>query len=250
MEAVAFGAFFNTVLPKLLQKIKDSKRDKIAINANIQEFRNEAEAVQSQLEDGYSRYEGIGTGRDKAKLMQIDHQLKVLCQDTHDCIHRFLRRGSMESRMEFAAKIQKFNESVHKLHDEAQKCITSLKEGASGKPSDRYVPPDKVVGRLECLAELQELVQLPQGTGRQEEPKVISIVGFGGVGKTLLTKQFYFSEDGEKFHHRAWVTAAGSYEEVVKKILMEIDSTGNHADDALDLQRLCHSLQDFLRGKE
>lgn len=253
MEAIAFGAFFNTILPKLLQKIKDSKQEKIAINANIQDFRIEAEAVQSQLEDGYSQSQYEGTARDKAKLMGIDRRLKVLCQDTHDCIHRFLRKGSMESCAEFAAKIQGFNDNVHQLHDEAQDRIASLKEGsasASGKPSDRYVPPDKVVGRLERLAELQELVQLPGRESDEEAPKVISIVGFGGLGKTLLAKQFYSSEDGNKFQHRAWVTAAGTNEELVKNILMQIDPQGNHGEDALDLHRLCDSLRDFLRGKE
>ncbi|KAM3336727.1 hypothetical protein ACQJBY_030634 [Aegilops geniculata] len=250
MEAIAFGAFFNTILPKLLQKIKDSKRDKIVINANIQDFTIEAEAVQSQLEDGYSQtqYEG-----NKAKLMGIDRRLKVLCQDMHDCIHRFLRKGSMESCAEFAAKIQGFNDNVHKLHDEVRDRIASLKQGsasASAQPSARYVTPDKVVGRLERLAELQELVQLPGRESNEKAPKVISIVGFAGVGKTLLANEFYSSEEGKKFLHRAWVTAAGTHEEVVKNILMEIDPKGNHAKDALDLQRLCHSLQDFLRGKE
>ncbi|KAM3355317.1 hypothetical protein ACQJBY_025850 [Aegilops geniculata] len=250
MEAVAFGAFLNTILPQLWQKVKDSKREKFAISTNIQEFKSVAEAVQSQLEDGYSLYEG--STREKAKLMGIDRRLKVLCQDAHDCIHRFLRRGSMESCMEFATRIQGFKDNVQKLHGEAEDRIASLKCSASGsgKPSVRYVPSDKVVGRLERLAELKDLVQLPGKQQGDREPKVISIVGFGGVGKTLLAKQFYSSEDGKKFHHRAWVTAAGTDEEVVKNILMEIDPKGNHAEDALDLHRLCDSLQDFLRGKE
>ncbi|KAF7026578.1 hypothetical protein CFC21_038685 [Triticum aestivum] len=242
MEAIAFGAFFNTILPKLREKLKDSKRDKIAINANIQDFKSEAEAVQSQLEDGYSRQEG-----DKARLMRIDRRLKLLCQDTQDCIHQFLQKqkGSMESCTEFATKIQGFNDNVQKLHEEVKTCIASRK--GPRQPSERYVPSDKAVGMLERLAELQELVQL---TGRQEAPKVISIVGFSGLGKTLLAKQFYSSEAGMKFPHRAWVPSAGTHEEVVKNILLDIDPQGNHDEDAMDLQRLCVSLQDFLRGKE
>ncbi|KAF7033969.1 hypothetical protein CFC21_045034 [Triticum aestivum] len=241
MEGIAIGALFNSILPKLLQKIKDSKREKIAISRSIDDFQREAEVVQSQLEDGYSQSEYEG----KAKLMGIDRRLKVLCQDTHDCIHRFLRKGSMESCAELAAKIQGFNDNVHKLHDEARECITSLK--ASAKPSYPYVPPDKVVDRLERLAELQDLVQLPSS---QDAPKVISILGFDGLGKTILARKFYDSTQAHaKFHHQAWVTAAGTHEELVHKILKQIDVEGDHG-HVEDLYGLCDRLRDFLKGKE
>jgi hypothetical protein len=80
---------------------------------------------------------------------------------------------------------------------------------------------------------------------------VISIVGFGGLGKTLLANEFYNSTEArEKFHHRAWVTAAGTHEELVNKILKQIDPKGNHGEDALEFQPLCDSLRHFFMGKE
>ncbi|KAI5020897.1 hypothetical protein ZWY2020_054307 [Hordeum vulgare] len=248
MEAIAFGAFFNTILPKLLQKIKDLKRERIAFYADIQDFKSGAEAVHSQIEDGYCRYEG--TRIDKAKMMGIDRRLKVLCQDTHDCIHQFLQKGSMESCTKFATKIQGFKNNVHRLHEEARDRITSLKEGAASalaKPSYPYVPSHKVVDRLERLIELHDLVQLP---GSHEAPKIISILGFDGLGKTILAKKLYHSTQArEKFYHRAWVTAVGTHEEIVKEILKQIDPRGNHGHDE-DLHHLCDRLWDFLKDKE
>ncbi|KAF7033976.1 hypothetical protein CFC21_045035 [Triticum aestivum] len=239
---VGLGMLFNSILPQLKQKMKESKLKKIAINSDIEDFRREAELLQSRLEDGYSRHEGAH----KAKLLVINGNLKVLCQDTNDCIHRFLRRGSMESCTDFAKKIKRFKEKVYKLSKHTRELMDSFKEQHLERPC-QYVTSSEFVGRHERLAELQELVHdLP--SCKQEEPKVISIVGFAGLGKTLLANEFYNSKEAlAKFHHRAWVTDAGSHEEVVKNILMEIDKGGNHAEDALDLQRLCHSLRNFLK---
>ncbi|XP_044974662.1 disease resistance protein RGA4-like [Hordeum vulgare subsp. vulgare] len=242
MEFIGVGLsmLFNSILPHLAKKMKESKLNKIAIHSDIDDFRREADLLESKLEDAYSRHEGAH----KAKLLETNGNLKNLCHDTHDCIHQFTRRGSMKIT-EFTKKIKKLKDDVYKLSKDTDKFMDSVKEQHLGRPC-RYATSSDFVGRHKRLAELQELVHDLPGCW-QEEPKVISIVGFAGSGKTFLAKEFYEStEVGVKFKNRTWVTDAGSHAEVAKNILMGIDKRGNHAEDALDLQRLCDSLRNYL----
>nr|CAB3491366.1 unnamed protein product [Digitaria exilis] len=44
--------------------------------------------------------------------------------------------------------------------------------------------------------------------GQPKQLKVISIVGFCGLGKTVLARELYNSDVGKQFEERAWVCGA------------------------------------------
>jgi len=71
---------------------------------------------------------------------------------------------------------------------------------------NQHVLPDDLVGIDAPLEELLE--QLAEADGQPKQLKVISIVGFCGLGKTILARELYNSEVGKQFEERAWVSGA------------------------------------------
>lgn len=90
---------------------------------------------------------------------------------------------------------------------------------------------------------------LDEVEGEPVQMRVISVVGFGGLGKTTLAKAVYDEPRAkDKFRHRAWVAAGGSPEirGILRDVLQQV-----RPDDAMDVdgQRLEASLKDYLKDK-
>lgn len=265
MEAVPFAALLNTMLPKLWDHTHSVKLERRAIRLLIEYIEKEVPMAHAALEKCYSQ-DNISDAA-KRTLMELERRLKVLCQDVHECIHQFMQsRTSDENCVKFRTNIEGYKEDLLELRTELKGSLTSSKEETdSYQSSGTYVGAGDVVGMVEPLAELVELVKpqeeqkggtAPEIVKPQEEqveraaPKVISIVGFGGLGKTVLARQVYDSEVGQAFDLRAWVTAAGNRaEEVLKGILKDVDPPGNHGESTLDLQGLGDCLRKHQKGK-
>ncbi|CAN6371422.1 unnamed protein product, partial [Urochloa humidicola] len=72
--------------------------------------------------------------------------------------------------------------------------------------------------------------------GGPKQLKVISIVGFCGLGKTLLAHELYESPEGKKFEERAWVSAAhGDSRNVLREILTQLDKRPLETPDVFQL---------------
>jgi len=102
-----------------------------------------------------------------------------------------------------------------------------------------------LVGIKPPLDELLE--QLSEFEGQPKQLKVISIVGFCGLGKTILARELYNSVIGKQFDERAWVSAVhGDPIKLLIEILKELQKP---PPDTSDVYQLSTDLRNFLNNK-
>ncbi|CAL5416942.1 unnamed protein product [Camellia sinensis] len=96
-----------------------------------------------------------------------------------------------------------------------------------------FIGDDEVVGiespKYELISRLVDQ--------NQSQRAVISVVGMGGIGKTILAKKVYDSQEvAAHFNYKAWITVSQSYkpEELLKTMIKQL--SGNHAlpDEGID----------------
>lgn len=205
-----------------------------------------------------------------------------LAHDIEDCVDRFLHRltcnhhkrggagagasllrrvthelSKVKSRSSFGDEIQKLKKRLGEAH---QRVLTInpppiLTAGGgqhtASSSSAAVAPPCRAarspVGIGEDVEEL--LSMLDEVEGEPVQMRVVSVVGFGGLGKTTLAKAVYDDPRAkDKFRHRAWVAAGGSPEirGILRDVLQQV-----RPDDAMDVdgQRLEASLKDYLKDK-
>ncbi|CAD6336892.1 unnamed protein product [Miscanthus lutarioriparius] len=108
-------------------------------------------------------------------------------------------------------------------------------------PGALYVEETQLFGlekqkekRMDLMAKPKVPVDMEPGISRSG-PRVVSVVGMGGLGKTTLTKKVYDSKDlGDIFEIRAWIAVSQSFDpkELLKEMIKQLFGA--------------HSLKEFL----
>lgn len=236
------GAFLNSVLPKLWDVIKDAHGLRFQIEGDIAYLEVWLPIVDAHIQQHTLQCPSPSS---EAVTQMIISTARRLAEDTEECISRFLlyqahaRLRWKMNHSEFAVKIKGFRERLDKIKQE----LSSLKQVSTTsprKPQDPHFGKHRFVGMEVPYQQLLELLgctlpvkgEQPTKTGKGKL-KVISIVGFGGSGKTRLARQVYI-ETGEQFGWKAWVRMEDrNAEEVRKEILNFIGdntSTSIHSD--------------------
>ncbi|VAI00345.1 unnamed protein product [Triticum turgidum subsp. durum] len=202
--------------------------------------------------------------------------VRDLAYDIDDCIDRFIHRIStapvadagwirqkahwlktVRARGKFTAAIVR----LRKRSDEASELRKKYTDLAYGhgratavfdswahevKPEPEMYT-DNPVGTDAAEEELMELIRGSSTQGHQpkEKLKVISVVGFGGIGKSQLAKRVYDRLDDEsQYPARAWVRAAEKGpEDLLQAILQELGAHTTTISASSSNTKLCATIQ-------
>lgn len=236
------ASFMNTFLPKLTEELKERKSRQFQIKIHIDFIKRELELLAAAIDD----HELSGKGTCSREVSVLIKQARELARDTEDCIYVYLYPKTASSRLgskEFAMKIEAYRNEATKLYEK----LSAPTQDTNIEPQDQHVEPSRFLTNGETLHELLELVQEkarpPSTRGKgistftlegaldtgpplssMVKRRVISIVGFNGIGKTRLAKKVHeHTEVRNTYNCRAMVTASvNGAEEVLEEILKQV----------------------------
>lgn len=166
----------NTLLPRLWEHRKDQSKKKIAIEANLEEMKRLNTRLLGAIEDPKFR----GDGSEAASSFK--KQARSVSQEALDSI-RIFYSGKNGSNKDFEGKTERICTNMKKLCKRLDKYTPQ--EKATKEPEDPCAV--KHMAMDDTVQEVLKLTELPSDGGR----KVISIVGFPGLGKTIIAKLVY-----------------------------------------------------------
>ncbi|KAF8730696.1 hypothetical protein HU200_016555 [Digitaria exilis] len=214
----------------------------------------------------------ITSAIDGQLLGQEDHvlhlsveELREVAHQMEDCIDHIMYDASWEQQQPWYCKMLspgKKRKSRSQLGKEMQQLRCRLEEALHrqqrytlSRPSTsqqaesslyQHILRDDLVG---IDAQLNDLIeQLAEMEGQPKQLKVISIVGFCGLGKTVLARELYNSDVGKQFEERAWVCGAhGDPGKLLSEVLCQLHKTADLVTSNVD--QLSTDLYNYLNNK-
>ncbi|KAL6908201.1 hypothetical protein ACP4OV_002371 [Aristida adscensionis] len=246
MEIAVVSSVLRMLGPKIFTFLQENHQLRADLELNTQFVKNELGMIAAALEEHDRRSWSNGPSEEQRVWIQI---VRDLAYSMEDIIDRFFHRVSLEAsaspfrrrshrlkttllRTEFAAKIRELKKVSDEIAKLRQKYVpgggrSSDHPGASAastspSPDGDTAPVADLVGMDVPLGEIMELIR--EDEGQPKQLKVISIVGFGGLGKTVLAKQVYTSVAvGNAYEPRVWVSASEmGAGDVLKEILRQV----------------------------
>ncbi|CAN6360432.1 unnamed protein product [Urochloa humidicola] len=244
LEQAAAAAVLNNVMGRLFEALGLRQAYKMLRDLEpeseslLQDLRMLAAAVDDEL-TGSSR-----GARRTAVARAYSREMRALTHDVEDCVERFahrvrrlegaswLRRAAhracaLRACYRFAAEIRRLRKRVQEASarvlrppSEGQPQLPGPRRRAAADHASR-----RPVGIEKPMEELLALLDLDKVEG---QPRVIAVVGFGGVGKTTLARAVYHAAPvADAFPWRAWVAvcspedvdAAGILEDIHQQLL-------------------------------
>ncbi|KAK1627274.1 hypothetical protein QYE76_001589 [Lolium multiflorum] len=108
----------------------------------------------------------------------------------------------------------------------------------------------KIVGIDESRTEIINLLTEEEGHVSTRQPKIVSIVGSGGMGKTTLANQVY-QKLRREFHSFAFVSVSRSpnMTNILRTILSKISKKNYAVTEEGSIQQLAININEFLKDK-
>ncbi|GJN24453.1 hypothetical protein PR202_gb12191 [Eleusine coracana subsp. coracana] len=278
MEATVVSAVLRTLLPKIFSLLQENHRLQSNLDHDIKYIRGELRLIAAAIED-HDQHSLTSNGAGEVQRLWIE-AVRELAYSIEDSIDRFLHRvtgrpdasslrrighrmQTRATRISFAAEIRelrRMSEEISKLRSKYLSADSWSSNPSVASPAvknspasfDTDTPPADLVGMEGPLSELLDLIR-EADEGQPGKLKVISIVGFGGLGKTVLARHAYNRVAvGELYEPRIWVRASEKDARcVVKEILKQVESgmQDHDYDDTSDLSKLITSLRNCLQTK-
>uniref|UniRef100_A0A0A8XUN6 NB-ARC domain-containing protein n=1 Tax=Arundo donax TaxID=35708 RepID=A0A0A8XUN6_ARUDO len=281
MESAAASAFLKIVMGRLFLVLEKEYNKHKGLAHEIQSIQQDLRMIAAAMDD---HLRSLGRHDRTAVARLYSEEMLDLAHDIEDCVDRFMHRLSCKQRgggggaasalvQRVAHELKKvqsrssFADDIHKLKRRLKEAHQRVKDGVSmacGAHQPNGLPPAAAaswmpsrvarnpVGLEKPMEEIMWL--LDEVEGEREQLRVISIVGFGGLGKTTLARAVYESPQvKETFHCRAWVAAGGSSPEtgermrgILRDILLQVLPK-----DSMDVDGLYPeaSLKQYLKDK-
>ncbi|KAL6845689.1 hypothetical protein ACP4OV_024512 [Aristida adscensionis] len=210
--------------------------------------------------------------QDKAWMKEV----RELSYDIEDCLDTFMLRvddksvkpdGFVKKCKTLLSKVKtqhKIGKAIHDLKDRVNevgqrharyRTATIISDSTSKATVDRralaiFEDSSKLVGIDGPKQELIKLLAEENGSVPSKKPKLISIVGPGGLGKTTLVNQVYQELRGQ-FQCNAFVSVSRDPDitKVLRIILSEVSREPYGSTEAGDIQQLIGRISTFLENK-
>uniref|UniRef100_M8BFE7 Disease resistance RPP8-like protein 3 n=1 Tax=Aegilops tauschii TaxID=37682 RepID=M8BFE7_AEGTA len=251
MEAVATAAatsFVEWMVPKLFDFLHENHELRKNLEHDIKYIKDEFAMISAVIQDEQNSRHGRGEEVHKEWIRMV----REVAHAIEDCIDRFMHRvrraktgagwlrravhrvKTVKARNEFAMAIQelkKISEDASKLRGAYCSSTTSspgrslsseqIEKAAATEDDDHSAASCPVpMGMDDPRDELLDLIR------QQQQLKVITIVGFHGMGKTLLANHVYnYKVNESQYEARAWVPPTklgGTAANVLREILGQL----------------------------
>lgn len=252
MEAALASALTKEVVLKLVTLLSEKHKLSKGLKDDIRFIQTELEMI-SIARDSHL----VDPSASRPQVMSME-EMRDLAHDIEDCLDRFLpcvacdgessvlhrlKKAVASTRSRFAAEIRKLKKRLkdaqeRRVNYDVNGCRSSA---GAASPATADTAENDPVGIDKPKQELVELL-LDSEPGKLG---VISIVGFGGSGKTTLARAVYdCSSVVGRFPCRAWAASSEHKDagELLTAILRQL-----HADDVPQVQ---NSINDFLQTTE
>jgi hypothetical protein len=224
--ATVASSVASKIAPKLLDFFKKNHKLQADLEHEINYITRESEMISAAIREDGQRPQMSGEEVHKEWIKMV----RDLAYAIDDCTDRFIHRVTMPTdaswvrrklhRLKMVQACNEFAAAILRLRKRSEdacmlrtRYITSGECRRGGGKSNILDSADEetdtFVAAVGMEAARDELMELIMVRTTKDELKVISIVGFGGIGKTLLAKYVYNSPAVVgKYPARAWVRAA------------------------------------------
>ena len=228
MDAGLLSAFVKKLVARLFVLAEEKYKLYKGFEEDVHFLMEELPMITSAIDEQLA-------GKDDLTLHFKVKELHQLAQEMEDCIDCIMYRASKEqqpwyrinhapgnrirTRLQLAKEMKRLKRRLQEAHQRKERYPVPCPSHPELPPSssDRLIAREDLVGIDAPLKELLE--HLAEGKDQRNQLNVISIVGFCGLGKTVLAQELYDSEVGRQFEKRAWVSAGQRNPEA---LLMEI----------------------------
>jgi len=151
---------------------------------------------------------------------------------------------------QFADEIRKLRDKVKEPYERIRRYTSDSQWSTPVEPpAPAYDPHTKKADLVGIDVPQEELLELLEDDEVERRRKVISIVGFNGVGKTVLAEQVYENDAANQFSPKAWIDA---HEKDAKDVLLSLHSSlglHNEPQGTSNVKLLSSKLEGYLQDK-